>query len=139
MANDLNQCNFIGRLGKDPESRTMGNGDAVCNFSIAVGWKGKEKEGVEWVNLVAYSKLAEICQQYLKKGAQVYVSGKFKTRKWQDKNTGADRYSTEVHIDQMQMLGSKQEATYTAEPAQQQQQAEPPAQSGDGFEEDIPF
>ncbi len=112
MANDLNLCQFIGRLGRDPETRSLPSGAAVVNFSIACGksWKDKEsgekKEQTEWVTIVAFGKLAEICAQYLKKGGQVYVSGDLRTRKWQDKE-GKDRYSTEVVIDRMQMLGSK--------------------------------
>ena len=111
---DLNQCNFIGRLGADPEIRYMPNGDPVANFSIAVGEKwtdkqtGEAKENTEWVRIVAFRKLAEIIAEYLKKGSQVFISGKLKTRKWQDQN-GQDRYTTEIIADQMQMLGSKQD------------------------------
>jgi len=108
MSNDLNHCQFIGRLGKDPEVRYMANGDAVANLTLAVGWKSKDKEGTEWVKCTAYGKLAEICGQYLKKGSQAYVSGKFKTRKWTDKE-GKDNYSTEINLEQMQMLGGKPE------------------------------
>lgn len=105
MANDLNQCSFIGRLGKDPETRYMPNGDATTSFSIAVGWKSKDKEGTEWVNIVTFGKLAEICSDYLKKGAQVFVQGRFRTREWE--KDGVKRYSTEIIADQMQMLGGK--------------------------------
>ena len=104
MANDHNRCEFIGRLGKDPELRYAPSGDAVCNFSIACGWKSKDKEGTEWVRLVAFGKLAEICGQYLRKGSQVFVAGRMNTRKWQNKQ-GVDQYSTEINIDQLQMLG----------------------------------
>lgn len=123
MANDLNRCEFIGRLGKDPETRHSPDGSAVCNFSLAVGWKTKEKEGVEWVRIVAFGKLAEICGEYLTKGKQVYVSGRMTTRKWADKDTGADRYATEVVADQMQMLGGKSdepEHRQAAKPAARQ-------------------
>jgi single-strand DNA-binding protein len=106
MANDLNQCNFIGRLGRDPETRYTAGGDAVTNFSIAVGWKSKDKEGAEWVNIVSFGKLAEICEQYLKKGSQVFVSGRFKTEKYTDKE-GVERYSTKITADQIQMLSPK--------------------------------
>ena len=106
MSNDLNQCNFIGRLGKDPESRNTTSGMAVVNASIACGWKSKDKEGTEWVNLVFFDKLAEIVSKYLRKGSKVYVSGRMQTRKWQDKE-GRDRYTTEVVCDRMQMLDSK--------------------------------
>ena len=105
MSNDLNLCQFIGRLGADPEQRVLANGDAVANFRIAVGWKSKEKEGAEWVSCVAFKKLAEIICQWCRKGQQVYVSGKFKTRKWTTKE-GETRYSTEIVCDQLQMLGS---------------------------------
>ena len=107
MANDLNQCNFIGRLGEDPQIRYMPTGEAVANMTIACGWKSKEKEGTEWVRLVAYQKLAEICGEYLRKGSKVFVSGKFKTRKWQDQQ-GIERYTTEIVVNEMQMLDGKQ-------------------------------
>ena len=106
MANDLNQCNFIGRLGRDPEQKFMPSGDSVCNFSIAVGWKTQEKEGTEWVNIVAFGKLSEICAEYLKKGAQVMVTGRMRTREWE--KDGVKRYATEIVADRMQMLGGKQ-------------------------------
>jgi single-strand DNA-binding protein len=109
MANDLNQCNFIGRLGKDPETRYQPSGDAVSNFSIAVGWKSKDKEGAEWVNITAFGKLGEICDKYLKKGSQVFISGRFKTDKYTDKE-GVERYSTKIIADTMQMLGGKPES-----------------------------
>ena len=105
MANDLNQCNFIGRLGRDPELKVIGTGNSVCNFTIACGWKTKEKEGTEWVNVVAWGKLAEICGQYLHKGSKVFISGKQVTRSW-DKN-GEKRYVTEIVASEMQMLDSK--------------------------------
>ncbi len=109
MANDLNLCQFIGRLGRDPEISYLASGDAVCNFSLAVGWKGKDKEGVEWVNVVAFKKLAEIISQYASKGQQIYISGKMRTRKWESRD-GETKYSTEIVADQMQLLGSKSDA-----------------------------
>lgn len=146
MANDLNQCNFIGRLGKDPEARYLNNGDQVVNFSIAVGWKGKDKDGTEWVKIVAFGKLAEICAQYLKKGSQVFVSGKFKTDKYQDKD-GNDRYSTKIVAENMQMLGGRQDGGSESAPRQQQesrpaQAAKPAAKQSASFadmDDDIPF
>lgn len=107
MANDLNRCEFIGRLGRDVEVRYSPSGDPVASFSLAVGWKSKDKEGVEWINIVAFGKLAEICGEYLSKGKQIYVSGRFNTQKHQDKETGQDRYSTRIIADQMQMLGGR--------------------------------
>lgn len=151
MANDLNRCEFIGRLGKDPEIRHSPDGAAVCNFSLAVGWKTKEKEGVEWVRIVAFGKLGEICGEYLNKGKQIYVSGRMTTRKWTDKDSGQDRYSTEVVADQMQMLGGKgddgeKEQKPTRQPQRNsnypQQRGEIPPSSGGGLssmDDDIPF
>jgi single-strand DNA-binding protein len=118
MSNDLNQCNFIGRLGSDIELKYMTSGDAVANVSIAVGsqWKnkssGEKQESTEWVRLVAYGKLAEIMSQYLSKGSKIFVSGKMKTRKWTDQNQ-IERYSTEVVVNEMNMLDTR----YGAEPA----------------------
>ena len=113
MANDLNRCEFIGRLGKDPEVRFSAAGDAVANFSIAVGSKYQEKETTEWVRIVTFKKLAAICGDYLKKGSQVYIAGRMLTRKWQNKD-GVDQYTTEVVADQMQMLGGKTESAAAA-------------------------
>lgn len=114
MSNDLNRCEFIGRLGADPEIRAIASGKQVANFRIACGeqWKdaaGQKQERTEWVQIVAWGKLAEIIGQYLRKGSRVYVAGKLTTRKWQG-NDGQDRYTTEVVIDQrgtMQMLDGK--------------------------------
>jgi single-strand DNA-binding protein len=111
MANDLNQCNFIGRLGSDPETRYTASGDAVCSFRIAVGWKSKDKEGAEWVSVSAFGKLAEICSEYLRKGAQVFVSGRMKTDEYE--KDGIKRYSTKIAAERMQMLGGKQDKDRT--------------------------
>lgn len=145
MSNSLNQCQFIGNLGRDPETRYLPSGESVCNFSIGVGWKTKDKEGTEWVNVTAFSKLAEICGQYLKKGSHVFIQGRMQTRKWQDKE-GNDRYTTEIIADKMQMLGGRPESapetrteraapTRTAAP----RQAPAPAYATDDLDSDIPF
>jgi single-strand DNA-binding protein len=139
MANDLNQCQFIGRLGKDPEMRYMTEGKAICSFSLAVGWKSKDKEATEWVNVVVFEKLAEICGQYLKKGSQVYISGRMKTEKYEDKE-GITRYSTKIAADRMQMLGGRDEAS-APRPAQAAA-PKPAAQQSAGFDDmdnDIPW
>jgi single-strand DNA-binding protein len=115
MSNDLNQWQGIGRLGKEVELRFTAGGDAVANFSIACGWKTKEKEGAEWVSITAFGKLAEICGKYLQKGSQVYVAGSLRTEKYQDKTSGQDRYSTKIIADKMQMLGGKAEGSKTVE------------------------
>lgn len=152
MAN-LNQCQFIGNVGKAPEVRYSPSGDAICNFSVAVNesWKdkntGEKKETTEWVRIVAYRKLAEICGEYLKAGSPVWVQGKLKTRKWQDKETGADRYATEIIADQMQMLsGGPREESAPARPATPQRQQPRPAAPAAGpaanfadMDDDIPF
>lgn len=119
MANDLNQCNFIGRLGKDPETRYTGSGKAICSFSLAVGssWKdnsGEKQESTEWVSITAFDKLAEICGEYLEKGAQVYISGRMKTDKYE--KDGVTRYSTKIVADRMQMLGGKGREESSSEP-----------------------
>lgn len=114
MSKDLNKCCFIGRLGKDPETRYSQGGVAFTSFSIACGDDYTDKqsnqkvEQTDWVPVVASGRQAEICGEYLRKGSQVYVEGKFKTRKWQDQS-GQDRYTTEIKLTQMQMLGGKQD------------------------------
>lgn len=137
----LNKAILIGNLGRDPETKYLPSGGAVCNFSIATTEKWKDKDGqkqekTEWLNIVMYGKLAEIAQQYLNKGATVYLEGRIQTRKWQDKATGADRYSTEIVADQMQMLGGKYERVESA-PQQSRQSA--PQPQADEFDEDIGF
>ena len=107
----VNKVILVGRLGKDPETRYMNNGEAVTNATLATSenWKdktGEKQEKTEWHNLVFYRRLAEVAGEYLKKGAQIYVEGKLQTRKWQTKE-GQDRYTTEIIVDQMQMLGGK--------------------------------
>lgn len=148
----LNKVLLIGNLGRDPETRYLPSGGAVCNFSIATSERftdksGQKQERTEWHNIVIYGKLAEIAQQYLKKGSNVYIEGRIQTRKWQDKQTGQDKYSTEIIADQMQMLGSRDGARdsvqdYQEPPQQQRQQRQPapaPARNFDDFEDDIPF
>ena len=138
MSNDLNQCNFIGRLGADPETRYMPNGDGVCSFRIAVGWKTKEKEGAEWVSITAFGKLSEICAQYLTKGSQVFVSGRMKTDEYE--KDGIKRYSTKIVADRMQMLGGKQSGE--SAPSQPKPQRNAQGAQGGGMadmDDDIPF
>lgn len=113
----LNRATLIGNLGKDPEVRYTPDGTAICNVSIATTstWKdktsGERREETEWHRIVFYGRLAEIAGEYLKKGRSVYVEGRLKTRKWEDKDTGTDRYSTEIIADQMQMLGGREGGT----------------------------
>jgi single-strand DNA-binding protein len=109
----VNKVILIGNLGRDPETRYLPSGDAVTNISIATTekWKdkasGEMKEATEWHRVAFFGKLAEIAGEYLKKGSQVYVEGSLRTRKYQDKETGKDRYSTEIRGDEMKMLGPR--------------------------------
>ena len=105
MANDLNQCNFIGRAGRDPETRYAASGTAVTNFSLAVGYKYKETESTEWVLVICFGKLAELVEQYVQKGKQLFVSGRMKTEQWEDRD-GNKRYTTKIIADKVQFLGS---------------------------------
>jgi single-strand DNA-binding protein len=109
----VNKVILIGNLGRDPEVRYTPNGAAICNVSIATtrNWKSKDsgerQEETEWHRVVFYDRLAEIAGEYLKKGRPVYVEGRLKTRKWQDKE-GKDTYTTEIIADQMQLLGGRE-------------------------------
>lgn len=154
----LNKVQLIGHLGADPETRYLPNGDAVTNVRIATSekWKdkasGEEKEHTEWHRINFWGRLAEVAGEYLKKGAQIYVEGSLRTRKWQDKD-GADRYSTEIRADRMLMLGRAPgggEARQRAEPEPEKAGAEPagggarpaakkPAGKFDDMADDIPF
>ena len=112
----LNRVEIIGRLGHPPSTRYTNSGTPVCNFSVATDEKwtdkdGNKQESTEWHNVVAWGKLAEICDQYLDKGKLIWLSGKLKTRKWQDKD-GNDRYTTEIIASEMKMLSSKNESSY---------------------------
>lgn len=140
MARGINKVIAIGNLGKDPETRFLPSGAAVCNFSIAVSesWKdkqtGEQKERTEWINVEVWGKAAEACQQYIFKGSKVYIEGKMQTDKWQDK-TGADRWTTKVRADTVQFLDSKRDSEQQRPPAGGGQ----PPPSPDDFDDDIPF
>lgn len=151
----VNKVILVGHLGKDAEVRYAASGDAIANFSVATSesWKdkttGEKKEQTEWHRCVAYRKLGEIAGQYLKKGSQVYIEGKLKTRKWQDKD-GQDRYSTEIQVDELKMLGGKSDSQRPAdsqgggyEPAPSRpgggQPTNRPKPSFDDLGDDIPF
>ena len=132
----VNKVILVGNLGRDPEVRYSPDGAAICNMSIATtsSWKdktsGEKRDETEWHRIVLYNRLAEIAGEYLKKGRSVYIEGRLKTRKWQDKDTGADRYSTEIIADQMQMLGGREEGGgngYDDAPRQQRAPAQRPA------------
>lgn len=157
----VNKVILVGRLGKDPETRYMTNGEAVTNATLATSenWKdksGEKQEKTEWHNLVFYRRLAEVAGEYLKKGSQVYIEGKIQTRKYQTKE-GQERYTTEIIVNEMQMLGGKSGGAGSFEVMENQSQA--PARSApaskpaagpssagsgqarnfDNFDDDIPF
>ena len=113
MARGVNKAIIVGNLGRDPEVRYTANGSAVANVTVATSesWKdkqsGERQERTEWHRVVFFGRLAEIAEEYLKKGAQVYIEGSIRTQKWQDKESGQDRYTTEIVARDMQMLGSR--------------------------------
>ena len=116
MARGVNKVILIGNLGQDPETRAMPSGGAVANISLATSetWTDKEtgqpQERTEWHRVIFFNRLAEIAGEYLKKGSKVYIEGSLRTRKWQDKNTGDDKYTTEIVASEMQMLDSRGDA-----------------------------
>lgn len=150
----INKVILIGNLGRDPEVRYTPSGAAVCNISLATtrNWKDKNSgdkvEETEWHRVVFYDRLAEIAGEYLKKGRPVYVEGRLKTRKWQDKD-GKDNYTTEVIAEQMQLLGGREGASAGPSgggddaPALRPSASKPaPAKSTasfDDMDDDIPF
>jgi len=113
MARGVNKAIIVGNLGRDPEVRYTANGSAVANVTVATSesWKdkqsGERQERTEWHRVVFFGRLAEIAEEYLKKGSQVYIEGSIRTQKWQDKESGQDRYTTEIVARDMQMLGSR--------------------------------
>ena len=156
MARGVNKVILIGNLGQDPEVKYMPNGGAVTNVTIATSesWKdkntGEQQDKTEWHRVVFFRRLAEIVGEYLKKGSKVYIEGKLQTRKWQDQS-GADRYTTEIVANEMQMLDSRggggdfkpssNQASSSSSSGQSPSQAAATAPAGgvDDFDDDIPF
>ena len=156
MARGINKVILVGNLGADPDTRYMPSGKAVTNIRVATSesWKDRQtgdmQERTEWHSIVMYDKLGEIAAEYLRKGSQVYIEGKLRTRKWQDKE-GKDRYTTEIIADQMQMLGGRgggggasSEPREPRSPSRQapaeDRSAGAPDEAGSGeFDDDIPF
>ena len=149
MARGINKVIIVGNLGGDPETRYMPSGSAVTNLTVATNesWKdkqtGEQKDRTEWHKVAMFNRLAEIAAEYRRKGSQVYIEGKLRTRKWQDKN-GQDRWTTEIVADEMQMLGGRGGAGGGASaPMSSGQDSSPPGappQAGpDDFDDDIPF
>jgi len=159
----LNKVTLIGRLGADPEVKSMSNGGTVTNIRIATTrrWKdrqtGERRDETEWHRVVFFTRLAEIAGEYLRKGSLVYIEGRIRTQKWQDQS-GQDRYTTEIVAEQMQMLDSRSGGTSNfndgqassnfppnqqqpAQPTQPNQSApnSPPPAAYEDFDDDIPF
>lgn len=152
----VNKVIIMGRLGADPEMRTMPNGDPIAKISLATSesWTdkqtGEKRQQTEWHNVIAFRKLAEIMGQYLKKGGQVFIEGKLRTRKWQAQD-GTDRYTTEIIADRMEMCGSSQNNNNWAQESQgksAQQKTQPTRdplsaqaemEDASGFDDEIPF
>jgi single-strand DNA-binding protein len=139
----VNKVIVIGNVGQDPEVKVLNSGNAVCNLSIATSekWKdkatGERKEHTEWHRVSLFGRLAEIAGEYVRKGSKIYVEGRLRTRKWQDKD-GSDRYTTEVLGDSLQLLdkrGDGERAPYR-QPASEPAKAAAPA---DDFDDEIPF
>jgi len=147
MARGINKVIIVGNLGNDPETRYMPSGSAVTNLTVATNesWKdkqtGEQKDRTEWHKVAMFNRLAEIAAEYLRKGSQVYIEGKLRTRKWQDRD-GNDRWTTEIIADEMQMLGGRGgggggSAPMSSGPGPS---SSPPPQPGpDDFDDDIPF
>lgn len=154
MARGINKVILVGNLGRDPETRYTPDGAAVTNLTLATSesWKDKQsgemQERTEWHRVVMYGRLAEIASEYLKKGAKIYIEGKLRTSKWQDKVTGADKYSTDIIAAEMQMLdgkggssnaGSSYGASSSSQPSSRSQEMPESMGSNDAFDDDIPF
>jgi single-strand DNA-binding protein len=158
MARGVNKVILVGNLGADPETRSMPSGMTVTNIRIATSesWKdktsGAQQERTEWHNIALFGRLGEIAAEYLRKGSQVFVEGKLRTRKWQDKQ-GNDRFTTEIVADNMQMLGGRgggaggaggmaggeRSGGASAAPRDDYDQAPAPAGGKEDFDDDIPF
>ena len=156
MARGVNKVILVGNLGADPETRSMPSGMTVTNIRIATSesWKDKTsgalQERTEWHNIALFGRLGEISAEYLRKGSQVFVEGRLRTRKWQDKQ-GNDRFTTEIIADNMQMLGGRagggaggggeRAAPHAAPPRDEYDQSSAPAPAGgkEDFDDDIPF
>ena len=149
MAGSLNKVLLIGRLGADPEVKQMVNGKSVARISLATSqsWKdkntGEKKEKTEWHRIVVFNEgLVNVVQQYLKKGAQVYIEGQLSTRKWKDEQSGQDKYSTEILIQgynsSLTMLGGSSQNTIASQGSNQNVENNSPSSQND-LDDDIPF
>jgi single-strand DNA-binding protein len=157
MAKSVNKVILLGNVGKDPEMRSTGGGTLVANFTLATSDRQKDPQGnwqdrTEWHNLVAFTRLAEIVRDYVKKGSKLYVEGKIQTRSWDDKETGAKRYRTEIIVNDISLLSGREEggaggysrgSTASNAPANFDQRApagnDEYAQQAEISDDDIPF
>ncbi len=153
MARGINKVILIGHLGADPETRAMPSGMTVANLRLATSenWKdkqsGEQQERTEWHHVALFGRLGEIAGEYLRKGSQVYIEGRLRTRKWQDKS-GVDRYTTEIVANDMQMIGGRgggggggqaASAPGGGETRERPPAAEPAGAATEDFDDDIPF
>lgn len=154
MAKSVNKVILLGNVGKDPEMRSTGGGTLVANFTLATSDRQKDAQGnwqdrTEWHNLVAFTRLAEIVRDYVKKGSKLYVEGKIQTRSWDDKETGAKRYRTEIIVNDISLLSGREEGSSSgysrASGSSSSYDQRPPAGSDDLAQQteisddDIPF
>jgi len=146
MARGINKVILVGTLGADPKTSAMPSGSAVTNLSIATNesWKDKEtgeqQDRTEWHRIAFFNRLAEIAAEYLKKGSQIYIEGKLRTRKWQDKD-GNDRWTTEIIANELQMLGGRSSnvGEMPEDQAEQDSVESLKSSSSEDFNDDIPF
>jgi single-strand DNA-binding protein len=144
MARGVNKVILVGHLGNDPETRYMPSGGAVTNLRLATSeaWRdktsGEQQERTEWHSVALFGRLAEVAAEYLRKGSQVYIEGRLRTRKWQDRE-GHDRWSTEIVANDMQMLGGRSSGAGAGAPAATSPAVADGPPSATEFDDDIPF
>ncbi len=143
MANSVNKAILVGRLGKDPEVKYTQGGTPVAKFTLATSeaWKdqnGEKQERTEWHNIVAWTRLAEICGQYLTKGSRVYIEGRIQTRSWEDKE-GKKHYITEIRADNLVMLSGKSEEARSEKSAAAAASSDGGSTDPEITDDDIPF
>jgi single-strand DNA-binding protein len=153
MAKSVNKVILLGNVGKDPEIRSTGGGTMVANFTLATSDRQKDAQGnwqdrTEWHNLVAFTRLAEIVRDYVKKGSKLYIEGKIQTRSWDDKESGQKRYRTEIIVNDLSLLSGREEGSsggYSRGGSSASFDQRPPAaqdeyaQSAEISDDDIPF
>jgi single-strand DNA-binding protein len=155
MAKSVNKVFLLGNVGKDPEIRTTGTGTSVANFSLATSDRFQDQQGnwqdrTEWHNLVAFKRTAEIVRDYVKKGSKLYIEGKIQTRSWDDKETGAKKYRTEIIVNDLSLLSGREDgggssrSSSASSASSSMDQRQPAAndeysQAAESSDDDIPF